>query len=609
MKITPTTLTINQLFNNQSEQFFIPAYQRRYAWTWKQAKELFDDINNLNPGDQHLLGNIVCLTAPHSAGINKLEVVDGQQRITTLSLFLKAFQHIFNEQNEQDESHEIEKMLSSKGPDKVKQQKVLLGELDNPDYKKVLKQQDVESVINKNLQSNYLDLLSWLKELTSKEINTLHFNLINNVSVIRLDVYEAKDAYKLFETINNRGLSLNPTDIIKNFLLGHASYFDDEILEDVKANWKALIIALDDIRTDDFFRQFMSMKLTRKLTFTYLTDEFKKYYVHEVRDTHNLPEYKRYNKIKVKDEEVIEDEIEESALEGEENGDENGIIATEETKEQDESSALLSVVEFSKMLSDYASVYSKLRKRKWKNEKINQALYNLQRIKSFPSYIFLIALFTKEFSDKDKLSILEMIATFMLRRHVCEYRTGELDNIFSKLVLALDKEDVLAEIKKSLLDDLPDDEEFKLKFQTVSFKGNINRAKYICEEVEYYLRGNTGELSVNSGHEVHLEHIIPQTITTKKSKREYGDWEEYLGEKAAVRHAQYVNRIGNFTLLGQKLNIVASNNPYEEKLKEYKKSSLRLTQNIVENFTDFKFSEVEQRCEYFADTGLKIWQL
>jgi uncharacterized protein with ParB-like and HNH nuclease domain len=607
MKITPTTLTINQLFNNQSEQFFIPAYQRRYAWTWKQAKELFDDINNLNPGDQHLLGNIVCLTAPHSAGINKLEVVDGQQRITTLSLFLKAFQQIFNNQGDTDESDEIEKMLSSKGPDKVKKQKVLLGELDNPDYKKVLKQEDLKNIVNKNLQSNYLDLLSWLKALTAKEINTLHFNLINNVSVIRLDVYEAKDAYKLFETINNRGLSLNPTDIIKNFLLGHASYFDDEILEDVKANWKALIIALDDIKTDDFFRQFMNMKLTRKLTFTYLTDEFKKYYVNAVKDTHNLPEYKLYNKIKVQDEEVIEDEIEEA--EAEENGEENGAPVEVDAKGEDEQVSLLSVVEFSKMLATYAQVYSKLRKRKWANSKINQALYNLQRIKSFPSYTFLLALFTTEIPDKDKLSILEMIATFMLRRHVCEYRTGELDNIFSKLVHALDEEDVLGEIKKSLLEDLPDDDEFKLKFQSVSFKGNINRAKYICEEVEYYLRGNTGELSVNSGKEVHLEHIIPQTITTKKSKRQFGDWEEYLGDKAAIRHPQYVNRIGNFTLLGQTLNIVASNNPFAEKLEEYKKSSLILTQNIVEHFTEFKFPEVEQRCEYFSDIGLKIWQL
>ena len=97
MRINPTTLTINQLFNNISEQFFIPAYQRRYAWEWKQTKELFDDINNLKNGDSHLLGNIVCLTDEHTAGINQLEVVDGQQRLTTLSLFLKALRQHFDD--------------------------------------------------------------------------------------------------------------------------------------------------------------------------------------------------------------------------------------------------------------------------------------------------------------------------------------------------------------------------------------------------------------------------------------------------------------------------------------------------------------------------------
>lgn len=599
MKITPTTLTINQLFNNQSEQFFIPAYQRRYAWTLKQAKELFDDINNLNPGDQHLLGNIVCLTGPHSAGINKLEVVDGQQRITTLSLFLKAFQELFEEKNEKDESDEIEKMLSCKGPDKVKRQKVLLGELDNPDYEKVLRQFDLDKVVNQNLKINYSHLLEWIKELTPEHSNNLHFNLINNVSVIRLDVYEAKDAYKLFETINNRGLSLNPTDIIKNFLLGHASYFDDQILEDVKANWKALIVALDDIKTDDFFRQFMSMNLQRKLTFTYLTDEFKKFYVNAVVGTENLPEYKRYYKIKLNNEEVIQEEL---------SNEEFKIERTEDDQEKSYEKEKLSLVDFSKMLAEYAQVYSKLRKRKWDDKKINQAILNLQRIKSFPSYTFLLALFTSEISNKDKLKILEILATFMLRRHICEYRTGELDDIFSKLVTLVEKENYLQSIKDALLKDLPNDEEFKLKFQTANFKGNGNRAKYICEEVEYFLRGDKQELSVNSGNEVHLEHIIPQSIYSKRSKNYYGDWETYLGENAVIKHAMYVNRIGNFTLLGQTLNIVASNNPYQEKLNEYKKSSLLLTKEIVKEFKEFRYQDVEIRCEYFASLGLKIWR-
>ena len=87
MKITPTSLSISQLLSTESEQFIIPAYQRRYSWQDKQVKELFDDINHLEGGETHLLGSIVCLTGDHGAGINSLELVDGQQRTTTIMLF------------------------------------------------------------------------------------------------------------------------------------------------------------------------------------------------------------------------------------------------------------------------------------------------------------------------------------------------------------------------------------------------------------------------------------------------------------------------------------------------------------------------------------------
>ncbi|RWB25315.1 DUF262 domain-containing protein [Mesorhizobium sp.] len=82
MKITPTSLTLNQLFGSANEQFVIPAYQRRYSWREQQLYELIEDIELLENTDVHLLGSIVCLTGHHTAGINRLELVDGQQRLS-----------------------------------------------------------------------------------------------------------------------------------------------------------------------------------------------------------------------------------------------------------------------------------------------------------------------------------------------------------------------------------------------------------------------------------------------------------------------------------------------------------------------------------------------
>src|SRR5688572_1468387 len=91
MLITPTSLSINQLLGSTNEQYIIPTYQRRYSWHERQVWELVDDILLLDGGDTHLLGSIVCLAGRHTAGINKLELVDGQQRLTTITILLECF--------------------------------------------------------------------------------------------------------------------------------------------------------------------------------------------------------------------------------------------------------------------------------------------------------------------------------------------------------------------------------------------------------------------------------------------------------------------------------------------------------------------------------------
>ena len=605
MKITPTPLTINQLFSTRNEQFLIPAYQRRYAWQWKQCKELFNDIKYLANDDSHLLGNLVCLIGAHSANINQLEVIDGQQRITTLSLLLTALSHAFTEKGD-DEADKIQGLLKSSGVDRVKHNKVELGELDNPDYIKVLNGLDLDTIHNENIQKNLSYFKEWISELSDEEFNSFYYKLMDKVSVIRLDVFQAKDAYKLFETINNRGLSLSSTDIIKNFLLGHASSLDQQTLDAVKENWKNIIISLDGISTDEFFRHFMCSQLRRKITFTYLNDEFKELYVNSVEGCEGLAEYRVYAKIKINEtdedeEDELADDLDAILLEYDEQIDPEEAT-TEELK--------LTAVAFTTRLANYAKIYSYIRKRKFSNQKVNSAIFDLQRIKSIPTYTFLLEMFSRDsISDSDRLSILRMIAVFVLRRHICSRQTGVLDDVFSDLVNCLDKDDIKKEVKERLVRDIPGDEEFEINFTRADFKRSINRAKYVLEQVEYNMHETEGEFSINSGAEVHLEHIIPQTITTKKSKREFGDWEVYLGDGAKLTHADYVNRIGNFTLLGQKLNIVASNNPFQDKLEQYKKSSLKITQEIVDDYEEFRFNESANRSKILAKKAVKIWSL
>ena len=145
-----------------------------------------------------------------------------------MSILLKAIQDKFSELNQPDTTKEINGYLTCKGIDRKEQSKLLLGDLDGPDYVKLLKMKDLEEIKNKDLLAAYQLFQEWIKDYV-KDLNRFYFKLINNLLVIRLDVGQAKDAYKLFETINNRGLKLSPTDIIKNFILGHASTVNDKV--------------------------------------------------------------------------------------------------------------------------------------------------------------------------------------------------------------------------------------------------------------------------------------------------------------------------------------------------------------------------------------------
>lgn len=599
MKITPTTLTVNQLFSSSNEQFFIPAYQRRYSWEFKQVAELFDDIDLLQTSDSHLLGSIVCLTDSHVVGINTLELVDGQQRITSLSILLKAIQGKYKKLKKKESAEEINALLFCRGIDRKLKNKVLLGDLDNPDYVKLFRGEDVNTIQNQRLKEAYDYFSEWLSEYNNDQLDEFYFKLINNLAVIRLDVGQAKDAYKLFETINNRGLKLSPTDIIKNFLLGHASTFDNDVLQKVKDNWKELIINLDGINTDDFFRQYMASLLKRKVTKSKLIDEFKSYYLNTVEEADKLPEYALYSELEIQDED--EDDIKNELP--------NDSVADEDPDdtENGQNNGKISITSFSKALRESSFVYSQLLKRRFRSKKVNQHLFNLQRIKSFPTYTFLLNLFQRNLDEKTNVEILKTLETFMLRRHICEYRTGELDDIFSNLVKITDN-DIVNQVKKALSRHLPSDDEFELKFTLHNYKGNANRAKYVLEMIEYASIDDKGEYILNTGNEVHLEHIIPQTIRTKKSKREFGNWQKYLGRNALERHKDYVERIGNLTLIAQKLNIIASNNPFKAKAEEYKKSNISITKEVASKFREFRFDEVEKRSGEFAKKARKMWQ-
>lgn len=598
MNIVPNKLSLAQLFANSNEQFVVPSYQRRYSWKLQHTGALFDDIDLLKDNDGHLFGMIILHAGPYNGGFMTPELVDGQQRLTTLTILLKSLEKAFRSFKREETANEIKKMLQSKGPDKVAKNKLLLGDLDNPDYLIIMGEGDIEEIENENLYNAIDNFDTWLADFNEDDLDVFYHKLINVAVIIRLDVTLAQDAYKLFETINNRGLKLSATDIIKNFLLGHASKInDDDTLNQVKSIWAQIIKDLDEINTDNFFRQYFCSILKRKITFNGLVDEFKTYYVKNVEHADLLGEYETYSEVDDFNEE--EDDI-----------DSTEVISN--PTDEENSNERITIIDFLKLIRKASEIYAKIYWEKFEEAWINKHVANLWLIQCYPSLIFLMHFFQKDYSKKTKITVLKMIETFMLRRHICEKKTGENDFIFSHLMSSLDEETeegMLLKFKEKIIEYYPEDSEFEDKFPTYQFKGKVeDRARYVLELLEYDKRGNTKETFVGNSEDVHLEHIIPQTINTKKSITEYGDWISYLGDKAIMKHKKYVGRIGNLTLLAAPLNIQASNNPFTRKKASYRQSDLQITKELA-NMSDFKFYHVEKRGEEMTKKALEIWTI
>ncbi len=593
MKITPTSLTINQLFSSTNEQYIIPAYQRRYSWLGRQVWELIDDISLIDDIGTHLLGSIVCLAEHHTAGLNKLELVDGQQRLTTITILLVCIQQRLKQDGESDEAAEVGRLLSAKSLGGKALRKIALDSIDSAEFDRLVQNDQEQEFHNDQLLSAFDIIRGWVNEQSTEKLEKFLYRLKNQSIVIRLDVSEAKDAFKLFEMINNRGLRLSPTDIIKNFLLGNAARFGDEALDSARTSWTLLIEYLDGTNSDTFFRYYLMAYVRKRITTTEVVANFKKVFMRHVAEAAVLPERHLYS-----DAENTEDgEPSEASEESEPEAD---------SEPANNKPKPVSFKEFLARLVQCAKVYGELVLVRSGNKPIDRHLRNLDMIKAVQTYGFLMHLRVGGCSDRTFREVLKLTERFVLRRHICRERANETEALFARLC-GVDANAPMKATKEAYRDLCPSDDKFREEFAITSFTSNlINRARYCLEQIEAAKHGDHEELQVLGADDVHVEHIVPQTIKTKKAKNEFGDWVTHLGKNAEALHPKYVARIGNLTLFAGDLNIRASNNPFGRKKQAYKESAILLTQELAQH-KNFKFKNIELRSAELADAAVTIW--
>ena len=598
MKITPNALTINQLFSATNEQFVIPAYQRRYSWRERQINELIEDIELTEPGDTHLLGSIVCLTGHHTAGLNQLELVDGQQRLTTITIILHCIRQRFEKMGEKEAVADLARLLSAKALGGPSARKVVLDSIDAEEFEHLLKRANVndgDKYQNAYLERAFSIIRGWLNDQTLSDLAGFLYKLQNLALIIRLDVGDAKDAFKLFETINNRGLKLSPTDIIKNFVLGNAARFGKSQLNEARSSWAKLVANLDGTDSDAFFRYYLISVLKRRITKSEVVPEFKWLFMNEVVEAAELPDRHLYS-----DDEDEEEDDDDDAITQDD--------AANDTELELERTASISFSEFICKLVRFAEAFGELVLIKTGNKRIDRHLRHLRMIKSAQTYGFLMYLRVAGTPIKTFVEVLKLTESFVLRRHVCKERANETEALFARLC-AINPVNPVSEVKAAYREASPSDDKFRDEFATTSFTSNIiDRARYCLEQIEISSLGKYEELQILGGEEVHVEHIIPQKIKTRRAKEQYGDWVSYLGEHAERKHSKYVSRIGNLTVFAGSLNMGASNNPFANKKVAYRKSSIQLTLKLAE-MPSFKFKQVEERSMVLAKVAVTLWPM
>jgi hypothetical protein len=395
MQITPTALTLNHLFSGSNEQFVIPTYQRRYSWRDRQIYELLEDINLVEGADRHLLGTIVCLTVPHIAGINTLELVDGQQHLTTIIIILECIRRRLEENKELQQASEVSMLLMARPLGGKMVRKIALESRDDTEFERMIGEHYSEEQVqfeNKNLERTFTIVNDWFATSTLNEIIAFVYKLQNNTLIIRLDVSDARDAFKLFETINNRGLRLSPTDIIKNFVLGNAARFGSAHLKNARDSWARLITYLDGTETDAFFRYFLTAQVKRRVTRSKVVAEFKAMFMGEVKEAAGLPDRHLY---------PYEDEQNDDSDDSDADAESPDILVTVKSSPATPFRQFLSTIVVS------ARIFGELVRTDTDNVGINRHLRNLRMIRATQAYGFLMYLRSHKVDEKQVLTILK----------------------------------------------------------------------------------------------------------------------------------------------------------------------------------------------------------
>lgn len=541
-------------------KYRVPNYQRRYSWTEDQWKELWDDVYSLDGSHQHFLGSMVVIERSGGLNdINVLEVVDGQQRLTTLSLMLVAIRERYRDEGRDEIVEAIdEDYLWEREIDMTRHQNLELSRFDNDTYRSIIDQKG-----KGNADSQLIEALRFydnkISTLSAEDVDELYRRLLRSITVVSIKCDSEQSAFKLFETLNNRGLELSAVDLMKNHLFSIAAADANIDYNLVQSCWEDIIdlIVPTLSKPSRFFRHYIMSAPSPD----YADD---------------VSEYRLYEVFK----EIIDEDLSEAGI---------------------------SIEEYVEDLAQWAEIYIEIVECNVAiydteaNKAINQKLRHLEAISSVQARTLMLRMF-REFDNPNRIiESLQLLETFLIRWKTANYATGgELDRIYSRLCSEGFKSKRPTTSIRDMFDERgPSDAEFRAGIENKRAKLN-NRTKYMLAILEQRYFGGA-ELENVFG--VDLEHIAPRAAF---SADRYTTWPATLGTDEGT-FEQYRDRLGNLTLLESNVNINIGANPYSDKQQAYHQSKFKMTKAIAEQYDDWNIDTIQDRTELLAVAAAQIW--
>jgi len=526
----------------------VPFYQRSFSWTISNIQDLFEDISSSYP-DDYFIGTIVVTDK-----VDYLEIVDGQQRLATINLFFAAIRNLFNKINKGDKSKHIETEYLWKESlrDEDRKQKLTLNNLDNDFFfKKVIKNED-DAEPAKESHRRILEAYKYIKSFVENKYESDKLNGIfdfvdyikTKLKIIIVTVSDDVNAFTIFETLNDRGLVLSQTDLIKNDLFNKS----DTRLAEAQERWSRFTGAVEAAENEEEILQYIRYYWSSKNGLTREKELFK-----DIK-----------NKIRNK----------------------NQTITLLSNLERNTETYLALLNPNHPLWRDYPNVCATF---------ISE-LKELGLVQNRPLLLAIL----ERFSNKDEVrKTLSLITSWSVRNLITGViGAGTLEKEFSNQAKLINDGNInnAMGLKNSIQNLIPTDEQFKKAFEIASVsKAYI--ARYYLRKLEESYRTTTELSPLANPEKVNLEHILPE-IPDNLSE----DWSNFDENS----HKTYYRRIGNLTLLDTKMNSDIKNGGFVDKKPIYNQSEIVITKGLFE-FDIWTPARIEERQKELAEKAIGIW--